>query len=227
MVVAGLLSIWLLLGVCAPADARQRGAACVPRHGTLIVADAKAAIYTIRVERDEAWTEDGRLMQVHYAERQTRGCVAGHRRSFKLWEDEPESLEVDASLSDFTLAGDTVAYLESHWSKYEPDFVGSRVLVQSLVTGRFAHIHESQNPVEKIVVKSDGSVAWIAVDFARYATPPTESYEVRAIDKSGERLLADSGQQPYIDGPGITSLKLNGDILSWRQEGEERQAVLR
>lgn len=225
--VAGLLSICLLLGVCAPADARQRGGACVPRHGTLIVADARAAVYTIRVEAYEAWMEEGRLVQQHFAERQTRGCVVGHRRSFKLWEEAPESLEVAALLGDFTLAGDMVAYSESRLSKYEPFFLGSRVLVRSLVTGRFVHIHESRNEAEKIVVKSDGSVAWIAVDSAPYAKPPTRSYEVRAIDESGERLLADSGQQPDIDGPGISSLELNGDFLSWQQGGEERHAVLR
>jgi hypothetical protein len=67
-------------------------------------------------------------------------------------------------------------------------------------------------------VKSDGSVAWI-VDV--YGSENPVEYQVRALDRSGGRVLA--------SGAGIapTSLALAGSTLYWTQGGKPFSASLR
>jgi hypothetical protein len=65
-----------------------------------------------------------------------------------------------------------------------------------------------------IVVKSDGSVAWITDDRL------SNRYEVHTADQSGSHLLAaDSSIAPY-------SLALAGSQLYWMQDGQPMSAVL-
>jgi hypothetical protein len=63
-----------------------------------------------------------------------------------------------------------------------------------------------------IVVKSDGSVAWIVTT--------SDGPQVRSVDKTGEHLLAAS---PEID---PTSLALAGSTLYWMQGGKPMSATL-
>jgi hypothetical protein len=71
-----------------------------------------------------------------------------------------------------------------------------------------------------LVVGADGSVAWIVDNFEQ-SKPGLNYYEVRAIDRRGNRLL-DSGTTIER-----SSLKLRGRTLSWLQAGRRRTAVLR
>jgi hypothetical protein len=71
-------------------------------------------------------------------------------------------------------------------------------------------------PVESMVLKSDGSVAWIN----EYSVGKITSYEVHAFDKTGSRVLA--------TGTNIVpnSLALAGSTLYWIQEGKPFSAML-
>jgi hypothetical protein len=125
------------------------------------------------------------------------------------------------------LAGPIVAYEEvanalgcgfCHWA----------VLVRDLRTGRTLRKEPTGTPLNPalnenfgvgpttaIVVKSDGSVAWIA-----NAGKEEGGYQVHAADRAGSRLLA-SG--PDID---PSSLALAGNTLYWAQGGQPRSARL-
>jgi hypothetical protein len=81
-------------------------------------------------------------------------------------------------------------------------------------------------PAESIVAKTDGSVAWIAenrvawIDALRAGKHEKPSYELRAIDADGERLLA--------SGPDLAprSLSLHAGKLEWRNGGVRSSAPL-
>jgi hypothetical protein len=63
-----------------------------------------------------------------------------------------------------------------------------------------------------IVVKSDGSVAWIVES--------SSEYQVRAVDKSGSRVLSSGTNiDPH-------SLALAGSTLYWTQGGKPKSAML-
>jgi hypothetical protein len=82
-------------------------------------------------------------------------------------------------------------------------------------------------PAESVVVKRDGSVAWIAenwiarLDALRAGLPLGKpSYELRAIDQDGEHLLASGVDlEPR-------RLALHADILEWTQGGVRSIAIL-
>jgi hypothetical protein len=98
------------------------------------------------------------------------------------------------------------------------------VLVRDLRTGKWIHrastgvARQSRfhgvGPVGALVVKADGSVAWIAEVAGLSGRAPAE-YEVHALDRSGSRLLA-SGTDIEPD-----SLTLKGSTLSWKQHEQQ------
>jgi len=77
---------------------------------------------------------------------------------------------------------------------------------------------ESYQTVESLVVKRDGSDAWIVV--TNSLAGHGSNIEVRAHSKSGPALL-DSGF-----GINPSSLRLRGSKLSWRHGGQRRTATL-
>lgn len=80
---------------------------------------------------------------------------------------------------------------------------------------------------EKIVLKGDGAVAWIALDDLRSERVERERgrevnfYDLYALDSTGERLLA-SGLE--LD---PSSLALAGSTLYWTEDGKPFSALLR
>ncbi len=73
-------------------------------------------------------------------------------------------------------------------------------------------------PVESLVVKSDGAVAWIAQDAVEESLP--YSYQVHVLDKNGSRVLAASTEiEPK-------SLALAGSVLYWTEAGRPMSARL-
>jgi hypothetical protein len=94
-----------------------------------------------------------------------------------------------------------------------------RVLHDSpAVTGRLRP--ESYSQVATLVLKPDGSVAWIGTG-ASIVGQHAGVTEVHEIGRGGSRLL-DSGAA--ID---AQSLRLRGSRLSWRHGGRTRAATLR
>jgi hypothetical protein len=168
------------------------------------------------------------------SKRQIYGCVYGHRGAYSLG-TEPYR-EVTKYLSEtyfgdrnIVLAGPIVAY--EHYS-FAEGLGGIRqgVVVEDLRTGvtlRDEATGKRKVPggepelefgighTAAIVVKSDGSVAWILETSAQ-----EDTYQVHAADMTGSRLLA-SG--PDID---PSSLALAGNTLYWMQGGKPFSAML-
>lgn len=207
---SGLVVLGVLSASTSGQAARARHTAsteCPPGHSHLLVADAQA--------------------QVYEAFEQVYGCAYGHRRSYALGPPpEGSTPEPSASVEQETLAGPIVAYEENYISESLNRWF---VVVRDLRTGRVLHKLPTGTPnppsaqlvgdgyAVAIVVKSDGAVAWIVR--TRIEPQPNE-YQVRAVDKSGSRLLA-SGTA--ID---PSSLALAGSTLYWTQGGRPFSAFL-
>jgi hypothetical protein len=103
-----------------------------------------------------------------------------------------------------------------------------KVVVENLRTGRVLHKVPTGTsspgavgigPVVSLVVKSDGAVAWIVENEIPARHVPAE-YEVHAVDKTGNRLLASGSDiDPH-------SLALAGSTLYWTQGGKPMSAPL-
>jgi hypothetical protein len=166
--------------------------------------------------------------------RQIYGCVYGHRGAYSLGVEPYEESSKYMNYSYFgdrniVLAGPIVAY--EHYS-FAEGLGGKRlgVAVRDLRTGATlrdeptgkAKIPGGEPELEfgightaTIVVKSNGSVAWILETSAQ-----EDRYQVHAVDVTGSRLLA-SG--PDID---PSSLALAGNTIYWMQSGQPRAAPL-
>jgi hypothetical protein len=213
--VLALLAI-IAVFVAAPAQARRAAARptqCSRVHSHLVAADAQAQVY----RRPEA--SPGQQLNGFW------GCVYGKRRSFLLGRVAREcgSSGCDA-LEGVTLTRTVVAYeTVLHKPGCCEDFVAEfHVVVLDLRSGRVLHrvptgvtnppAHArfvGAGPTVAIVVKGDGSVAWIV-----YTDQHASEYQVHALDKNGERVLATGSDIA----PG--SLALAGSTLYWTQGGK-------
>jgi len=246
----GVLSV--LVMAAGASAARGRHAApvrCAPR-GPVLYADSEAVVYTIREHRVIPFVGGGHEVQTVIA---TRGCAFGQKGSYKLGEVYvPEGTEVNGYTRDYTLAGSTVAYEEFFTTANRYTLEGQavttslRVIVRDLRTGRVLHEVPTGTPpkpepgsvgvgnVVALVLKRDGSVAWIAKDSERSATAKAPYFDVYATDKSGTRLLA-SGTD--VD-PSSLALSVGathtgdypdaseGSTLYWTQDGKPYSATL-
>jgi hypothetical protein len=204
---------------------------CSAGHPGVVATDAQAQVHTQRhLVRVPSKVGD----EIFENRPETLGCVFGQRRSYDLGPAVyclegaygPECSGVRREV----LAGTIVAY-EQVKTNCDPNCVW-RVLVRDLRTGRLIHDdptgtstnpayveREGVGPARAIVVKSNGSVAWL--NFADLSTqPPGSVYQVHVSDKTGSRLLA-SGTD--ID---PSSLALTGSTLYWTRAGKRFSAPL-
>ena len=101
------------------------------------------------------------------------------------------------------------------------------VLVFDLRNGRVVHkapiVPSSHVPydVEQLVLKSDGSVAWIArpAITENYGEPALPPPELRKVDRHGSGLVASLTEEPF-------GLALRGGTLYWTQDGHRSSAPL-
>jgi hypothetical protein len=222
-----VLLLSLLAGAAPSAGGVGRSAAtCRSGHPFLITADDQAQVFTKSLL--------GQATPYAYA------CAYGHL-TFRLGLD-AESIETSGDESElapgqyaaYRLAGTVLAYENFHPWPSGADYTGARfiVMVRDLRTGHVLHQMPSgtapkharyvgSGETENIVVKSNGAVAWIARDLAREEASKSEYKEIRAVDRSGSRLLA--------AGPNIASgsLTLVGSTLYWTQGGHTHTATLR
>ena len=184
----------------ASARRASRRSSC-PAAGHALVADAQAEVY-------EA---DGRFHREVFA------CAYATRRVSDLGaapgEASPEGA-AGAQLETITLNGSLVGY--EHFNVNPYDNSSWIIIVQDLRTGHIIHrVHTLGGYAEQIIVKKDGSAAWITD--TRYG--PSE-YAVVALGKAGApRVLA--------QGPDIasTSLALGGNTLYWTK-GKQAYSTL-
>jgi hypothetical protein len=210
-----LTAVWV--GASANPTAAAAGHKLPPKcpvaHAKRITADRQAVVYEAPGPPEDG--EEGFLMIF--------ACAHGHRR-YALGERAEFSSQGGGGIAGETLAGPMVAYEKSlvRGPNGHDSFV---IFVRDLLTGRIIHevpTAEAEFPgevgkgeAEKIVVKSDGSVAWIVFT----ERDPTE-YQIHAVDKTGSRLLAAAADiAPH-------SLTLKGSTLRWTQGGKPMSAVL-
>jgi hypothetical protein len=235
-----VLGVLLLMLAIAPAAGARTGhrtptkpVKCAPRRQVLF-ADAQAQVYPVL----EA---DGETFEI-------QACLYGQRRSFVAARCNPhEGAATCASTANVTLAGSMVAY-EDFFGSGSRDLFDERsidewyVEVRDLRTGRALRRvptgaalkpeprYIGTGPVVKLVLKSNGSVAWIANDYERTGSepPPKVPYlNVYALDKTGTRLLAagneiDPASLALSDGGvhGPAGRPVAGTTLYWTQGGK-------
>ena len=191
---------------------------CAPKHARIIVSNAQVQVYKGPDRNREG------LPAIY-------GCARSGHRSYVLGEMAMFSSAGGGGIDHETLAGTMVAYEEISGNPL-PEGGSEKswlVLVRDLRTGRWIHRaftgvarvpkDEGVGPLTALVLKSDGSVAWIANVGGLSGYAPAE-YEVHALDKSGSRLLA-SGKE--ID---PHSLALKGSALSWTQTSKPFSTIL-
>ncbi len=227
MRIVALALIAALLALVPPAGARatkvRRHAPRVctlPHHGVL-AADVQAEVYSV----------GGSESPMLY------GCTYGSRRIYRLgpiaYRYQTKYMEEGFyGLSHEVLAGPLVAYEEianqlgcgfCHWAIIVRDLHNGRIIRRE-PTGTPVQPALEENfgvgPVTAIVLKSDGSVAWIADARGAGGRPSEGGYQVHASDASGSRLLA-MGEDIEPD-----SLALAGNTIYWTQAGRPDSAWL-
>jgi|HubBroStandDraft_2_1064218.scaffolds.fasta_scaffold15523_7 hypothetical protein len=203
----------------------ERAPTCPPPHAHVVLADKAAVVFRLE-------TFNRRLDEQEHEE---AACSHANRNPFVLsWCDD---LECEGpSFNELTLAGNMLAYeryATSGSEKYETAEPASwTIQVRNLATHRLIHSSPTSTseppstvigngPAKGVVVKSDGSVAWIAVDgWHPYAPSPVTTYQVWKIDRTGQHLLA---MGPHIV-PG--SIALAGNTVYWTDDGTPEMATL-
>jgi hypothetical protein len=196
---------------------------CLPPHARAVAADSQAALY-LAPEAPPALPE---FLSVY-------GCSYKTKRSYRLGYVPPSVCTPGncGGVELETLAGTMAAYEVSSggpgasWLVVVRNLATGKV-VHGVPSGTPAHPEPSRTepggtftdlgigPIESLVVKKDGAVAWI-VDTSK----ENGDYQVHALDMTGERVLAVS---PEIE---PKSLALAGSTLYWTQGGVPESAAL-
>jgi hypothetical protein len=233
--------VWAALGTATGANAagvRQSAATrCAPSSSRVLLSDPQAEVYA---------AQNGEVLNI-------RACANGRRQSFFIAGcNRREGAAACAEVPVVTLTGSVVAYEEflTTANRYTREGAAVktslRVIVRDLRTGRVLHDVPTGAPptpepgsvgvgkVVALVLKSDGSVAWIAEDSERSAASKAPYFDVYAADRSGTRLLA-SGTD--ID-PSSLALSVDathlgdyphtiaGSTLYWTERGQSFSTTL-
>ncbi len=236
-----VLALLLVPGGANAAHGRRAlPAKCAPSPHTLL-ADSQAQVYAAREGSPESLS--------------IRACAYGQRRSvFVAACNREESSAACVESSHITLAGTVISYENSdvnsgRYPELENKIDEWYVVVQNLHTSGVLHKtptgaplkpesrYVGVGPIVGLVLKSDGSVAWIAEDYERSSKlfgAGAPYFDVYATDKTGTRLLA-SGTS--IDpsslalsvgdfGVGGVRRTVVGGTVYWTQGGNPSSATL-
>jgi hypothetical protein len=233
-----MFAVLMLAPVAGAARASGSAAVrCPAARSHVLRSDGQATVYEVREYRTNVMEKaDGGYEHYRVPVTGIRGCALGRARSYLLgepWETYGSSAgSTGRGVSNLALAGRYVAFEESVVSSGRPEGDPEAessgkwlVVVRDLLTGKVVHrvptgalVHENAKyvgvgPATAIVVKGDGSVAWIAEENEHL-------YQVHALDTTGSRLLASgSAIKPY-------TLGLNGSELYWSENGKRMSTTL-
>jgi hypothetical protein len=186
-----------------------QGTKCPRVHVALLASDAQAVVY-------KAPSSEGLTGDIY-------GCAYSARRSYDLGGTPEGGSAGSSGTRPLALAGPVVAY--GIGESYTSGHSFREIWVRNLASGRVIHRMPNGSPAKQgdvgigettaIVVKRDGSMAWIA-----RASEKLGSVQVRAVDRTGGHLLAAS---PEIE---PKSLALVGGALRWTEGGRRFSASL-
>lgn len=198
-----LIACVIVAGSAGSASARGASVACGPAHAKTLVADRSARVYS----------RGGNVY----------GCARAGHGSFRLGSKANSMSEGRAG--PIALAGVNVAYGLTY---YGVDTISADVVVRSLTNGAVLRRESSWigtvgpeyfQTVDDIVVKRDGSVAWIASAGSVISGKATET-EVEKSDKiSSDALL---GKNKRIR---RHSLRLHGSEVTWLIGSNQKAAA--
>lgn len=187
----------------AAAGASAHRASCGPSRARTLAADREARVYS----------SGGKVY----------GCARGSHSSYVLGSTSNSMGE--GRVGPIALAGVDVAFGRTTSGV---DVISAEVVVENLTDGRVLRDHgatagnfgpETAQKVNSIVVKPDGSVAWIASVNSLISHRGTT--QVRKSDRTSRMSLA-SGREIKPD-----SLRLDGSELSWSDGSVRKTATLR
>lgn len=196
-----LLSV--LAAAALASGASARGAVCGPSSARTLAADSLARVYA--------------------QSKKVLGCAKGSHSSYVLGSGSNSMNQ--GRVGPIALAGVDVAYGKTTSGV---DVITANVVVENLTDGRVLRNNpatvgnfgpETAQHVDSIVVKPNGSVAWIATVNSIISHRGTT--QVRKSDRSSRASL-DSGRKIKPD-----SLRLHGSKLSWIDASVTRTATLR
>ena len=207
--IAVALSVMVGCPMASAASGRGRRR-CPPAYKQVLAADPEAVVY-------QAAARDGEEGEVY-------GCAYRSGRSYHFGPPLYGSSAGSGGTNPIALAGPIAAYGVEIFVSGLTQQSSAEIWVRDLLTGKVIHRMPNGSPAEPgdtgigettaIVVKSDGSVAWMA----RSGGP--EGIQLRSIDRTGSHLLAAS---PEIE---PDSLALAGSTLYWTQGGRAMSAKL-
>jgi hypothetical protein len=220
--VATIVLLSLLAGASV-ATARQRHRVtptCPPVNKGVVVADAQAVVYragtTVYEPEEHKFVEGNEGIF---------GCAYVAKRSYDFGFPPYGGPSGSGGVDHIALAGPVVAYEVAQTSPFAFGRDVNEVWVRNLRTGKVIHRIPDGSPSQSgdigigdttaIVVKNDGSVAWIVGTSEQLGHA-----QVRSVDKTGSHVLAISPEiDPY-------SLALAGSTLYWTEGGKPASAVL-
>jgi hypothetical protein len=189
--------------VVAASGASAHGALCGPSKARTLAADRLARVYS----------RGGKVY----------GCAKASHSSYVL--GSASSSMGQGRVGPIDLAGVDVGFGRTTSGV---DVISAEVVVENLTDGRVLRDHgatagnfgpETAQQVDSIVVKADGSVAWIASVSSIVSHRGTT--QVRKSDRT-RRTSLDSSRKIKPD-----SLRLDGSKLTWREGSTTKTATLR
>lgn len=217
-------------GAVASARSRPTASSCMPRTARALLADAEAAVYSIRAK--VTGTQEGERYTESLIE--TRACGIGRAGSVLLFSRPViQPTEEHFAIEHLVLHGAMLAYATAYYggTRYTEEQESPeewRVIVRDLRTGQIIH-NVTTGPKDPahpkligdgwtvaIVLRADGSVAW-TTQAPYFSGSP---YAVHVLDGKGDRELAvGTTVDPH-------SLALSDGTLYWTQDGTPMSAPI-
>jgi len=185
----------------------KRHRSCYPPHTKTLAASARTRIFESR----RRFSSGSRTQHVTY------GCLLSRGRAFKF--DEPD---FPTGYDPIVLAGRYVAY--GAYSDCAASFCDPHsVVLQDLKNGKMTFV-DGRLPVASVtdlVLRSNGSLAWIQTSFGEDGGFIHPGYQVVKAERGQPPVVLDSGSDVAHG-----SLALAGATLYWTKAGKPVSTVL-
>ncbi len=216
--VATTVLIQLACTATAAAHARTAFPPCAPQTGVIRASNTHAQVYELFPRS----VIPGAVNMYGCSRRTEHTYILGKVEGGVSWCTNSSELVCGLiNPNPLALAGTVVAYVEEREGSGDSLYI----CVRSLVSGRILHNFPAGN-VRSLVVNGEGAVAWVKQE-ARVFTPDGPrlgqdpfNYQLYAVDATGFSPITDQlPSEPH-------RLDLNGDTLTWTQNGAPETTML-